>query len=304
MLRFSSIVVLSLSLLLPNPAAEGGQTTSARPRVRLEKSRFSTAESVFFWVELTAADSPIPASLRNTGRVVITRPDGTQKIDVVGWPADGNPDMGGWSGGWGLRAEKSQLGRYTVVYEFAGRASDTVSFLVEDAPALKEITAEFVFPTPLNLAQLGVVTLIVRNGTREMVRFPYRGISGANVWVELKKTSEPRFSSSYFVLPSALIAAAGIRNTQLSADTFTWDLADRIPTVTLKPGEVYRLNVPLEDVLQKPKKADDPFRVVPGEYDLRLGTQLQILVGEPSGAWAPLSPLRINVESFVHAVLK
>ena len=56
----------------------------------------------------------------------------------------------------------------------------------------------------------------------------------------------------------ALLAAAGVSRTRLIADPFTWYLADKIPTVTLKPGEVYRLNVPLDVVLQKPKKADDP----------------------------------------------
>ena len=110
--------------------------TPARPIIELEKTRFASNEEVFFWVGVTAPDDyRIPRSLWTTCRLIITRPDGTKRIDVVGWPIDGMLDRG-WRGGWGLRSEPLQIGRYVLVFEFAGQRTSPYSFTVEDIPIL------------------------------------------------------------------------------------------------------------------------------------------------------------------------
>src|SRR5580704_18777872 len=133
------VVTLSTLSLASQPQSP---PTPARPIIEFEKTHFASTEQVFFWLGVTAPnDYRIPQSLWNTCRLTITRPDGTQRIDVVGWPIDGMLDRG-WRGGWGLRSEPPQVGRYVLVFEFAGRKTSPYSFTVEDIPIVKEITGE------------------------------------------------------------------------------------------------------------------------------------------------------------------
>jgi hypothetical protein len=269
-------------LLVAIPAF--AQSPLAHPSVRLEKTRFSLTETVFFWINVSL-DGPYPKGVQNRGRVIITRPDGTQKIDTVGLPLDGFTEPTSFGGGWGLGQEKSQPGKYTVVYEFLGQQSAPVSFTVESLPELDKIVGEFVFPSPLEFGTPGLVTLVVRNGTSETIRFPQRGQTIGDVTVTLNKVSEPKFNSSYFVPDTVLQSASGAQRSRL------------VPTVTLAPGATYQLELKLADTVAGQK-------IVPGEYDLKLGTTLQILIGEPGGPFASVSPLRLKVESSAHGSMR
>lgn len=76
------------------------------PVLRLEKSRYITGEAVRFWVGVKPKNSPtIPPELWKPCSLSVTRPDGTRKVDSVGWPVDGMVDHG-WSGGWVLGMKK------------------------------------------------------------------------------------------------------------------------------------------------------------------------------------------------------
>jgi len=270
---------------------------SARPLIELEKSRFASTEQVFFWIGVTApSEYPIPESLLDTGRVIIIRPDGTQKIDVVGRSADGMPGSG-WRGGWGLGSEKLQLGVYIVVFEFAGQRTSPASFVVEDVPILNDIVAEFLFPSPFLLGAADRVTLLIRNQSSQMIRFPHRGEMNESISVEL---IGERLRSAFFVPHAVLLSAAGINQSSI-AQTFTWDLAPTVSTVTLPPGGTYRLEVPLSAVLTT--AAETATSIPRGEYEVRLSTVVQVLIGERDGAWGGLGPFRLRVASVAHGVL-
>jgi len=303
MIRFFQVPLLAAILCVPCALLAAALAVPARPFVELEKSRFSTKETVFFWIGLTGAGESISPNLRDTGRVIITRPDGTQKIDQAG-RVDGT-DQGDWRGGWGLGTEKSQVGRYSVVFEFGGQSSPPVSFVVEDIPSLNDIVANFVFPSPLDLGIPGSVTLTVRNGSKEIIRFPQRGeeITGS-VSVKLNKTTEPKFTNEFPIPDSVLLASMGLKESPIVSDSFTWAQVGKVPTVTLKPGETYQLKLPLASILSAGSSVGDALKIVPGEYDLRLDTTLQVLLGEPGGPWASIVPLHLPVTATAHGTLK
>jgi hypothetical protein len=296
--RLLVLGVSALVLLMTSFVRAQQTSTPARPIVELEKPRFASNEQIFFWIGVTAPDNyRIPESLRTSGRLTITRPDGTTRVDVVGWPIDGPGDRG-WRGGHGLRGETPQIGRYTLVMEFAGYKTDPVSFVVENIPAASQITGEFEFPPALSLGSgNAVVTLVVRNGSTEEIRFPHRGVTMAEVWVRLDKKVGERWGASFFVPHAVLLSAAGIQPSRIGETTFTWNLVDRVPTVTLPAGGTYRLPLPLAPTLSA-----YIGRMPSGEYEIVFGTSVQILVGARDGAHADLAPLRLAVSSTSRAV--
>ena len=73
-------------------------------------------------------------------------------------------------------------------------------------------------------------------------------------------------------------------------------LTAKIPTITLKPGETYRQALPLNAVLSNPNPQPG-FAYGPGKYHVTLLTSLQVLVGEPNGAWADFGAIRVPVSN-------
>jgi hypothetical protein len=273
----------------------------AKPIVRLEKTRFASGERVFFWVGIESPESyQIPQSLWNTCRLTITRPDGSERVDDVSWPIDGRLDHG-WQGGHRLADAVPQLGRYGVVFEFAGQKSQPSTFAIEDVPILKSIVGEFLAPDPIQLDSLdGAVTLTVHNSSPENVRFPHRGeLMQENVWVAMRKTTGAAWMSSFPVPEAALFKAAGITRSPIAEDLFTWALAGQVPTVTLRPGERYTLALPMKSVFEL---ASSNHPIPAGDYEIRFTTEIQTLVGEPKGPLAAFSPIRLGVQSIAHGI--
>ncbi|MBC7808505.1 MAG: hypothetical protein H7145_20415, partial [Akkermansiaceae bacterium] len=58
-------------------AESGGE-----PFIKMDKTRFAVGENVFFWVGVRTPqkDGKVPAQFQGTCRLVITRPDCTEKI--------------------------------------------------------------------------------------------------------------------------------------------------------------------------------------------------------------------------------
>jgi hypothetical protein len=203
----------------------------------------------------------------------------------------------GWRGGVGLGSEPLQLGRYVAVFEFAGQQTAPASFVIEDVPILKDVTGEFLFPSPFILGAGDRVTLIIRNRSSQTIRFPHRGEMNESITVQLINA---RLRSDFFVPNEVLLSAAGINQSSI-ADTFTWDLAPRVSTVTLAPGGTYRLELPISAVLTA--AAETSISMPRGEYEVRFSTVMQVLIGERDGPWADLGSIRLNIASVAHATL-
>jgi len=298
MKSIAALVTLFTLSLSSAPQAQG-QQLGARPIIELEKSRFDPSEEVFFWVGVTTeGDQRIPQSLWNTCRLTITRPDGSERIDPVSWPIDGMLDRG-WRGGHLLSSEPLQFGRYVLVFEVGGVKTSPYTITIEHNPIPQEISGEFLFSSPLALGSPdATVTLTVRNGSSQTIRFPHRGVMFGHVSVWLNKTTGEKWSSSFAVPEPLLLQAAGIAPSTIAEDTFSWALAGRVPTVVLTPGETYRLQLPLSGVL-----AGHPGPIPDGEFDVQLSTDLQMLVGQPDGPGTDRSTIRVKVVSMGRGIL-
>jgi hypothetical protein len=296
----TACLALFLSCLWPGIYLEWQDTPNAIPIIRLDKTRFVRGEDIFFWegVEQTSR-APIPKRYQETCRRTITRPDGTQKTENVAWPIDGPPDSG-WLGGTGLEENNVQIGRYTVVFEFAGQKTVPTFLFVEDVPILKQIKAEFVFDhLREDSATLEVqiptgesVTLVVHNGSDQTLRFPHPGGSDGNVSVSIKRV-DGNYSNEFFYPDDKLSKQKNLIGS-IGFDQFTWEMARKVPTVTLKPGETYRQELLLQTAFDEAKKA---LPLDSGGYKVAFSTELQILIGEKDGQWAELSPVRLSVSS-------
>jgi hypothetical protein len=285
--------------LTPDEAQETRRPPNGVPIIRLDKSRFALGESIFFWVGVKAISrGPIPKEYQNTCRLIITRPDGASKTEPVGWPKDG-PEDSGWLGGWGWGSNETQPGRYALAFEFAGQRTELVSLLVEGLPILKQIEAEFVFSRSGEGLAIpdGNVTLIVRNNSDQTLRFLQPGGFNSMVSVSLSK-SDRSYRNDFFYPVESL--PAGGNSPAITFGAFTWDVASRAPSVTIRPGETYRQEMPLRAALAE---AAEGLSVHPGRYDVTFSTALQILIGEKGGKWSEISPVRVPVSATAACVI-
>jgi hypothetical protein len=296
----TAYLALFLACLWPGMYPVRQETPNAIPIIRMDKTRFALGEDVFFWegVEQTSR-APIPKKYQETCRRTITRPDGTQNTESVGWPIDGPPNSG-WLGGAGLGEETAQLGRYTLVFEFAGEKTAPTFLFVEDVPILSQIKADFVFGQVKDkAATLDIhiptgehVTLVVHNGSDQTLRFPHPGGSGGDVIVSLR-TVDGSYTNQFF-FPDDKLSKRNNLIGSIGFDHFSWEIARKVPTITLKPGETYRQKLLLQTALDEAKKS---LPLNSGEYKVTFSTELQILIGEKEGQWAELSPVRLSVGS-------
>ncbi|HEX5107920.1 MAG TPA: hypothetical protein VFV95_05720 [Vicinamibacterales bacterium] len=291
--RAATVFILAAAAVGARPAAQQRSAAQPTPFVQLEKTRFATNERVFFWIGIDApAYMLIPDSFYDSCQVTIVRPDGTRRVDKSSQPVDG-PRGRSWRGGHGLGSEVPQLGRYTIIFECGGHTSAPRSFVVEDLAVLNQIAGEFLYSSPLALdSPDATATLVVRNGSNEVIRFPHLGGPMGLVWMKLDKMRGDRWSSSFPIPETVLLEAAGIGRSVLAPDTFTWKLVDEVPTVTLQPGESFELRLPVAEITSQRSR-----HAPPGDYAVEMTTTLQVLVGAPSGAYASYSPLRIDVRS-------
>ena len=66
-----------------------------------------------------------------------------------------------------------------------------------------------------------------------------------------------------------------------------------MPSVTVPPGAAYELTIPILAILA-PARGRAPIALPPGEYEVRLSTEIQVLVGEADGPWQNVVPLKIR----------
>jgi hypothetical protein len=297
----TAFLILVLICLMPPGYGAKQQTPNAVPKIRLDKNRFALGESILFWagVEQTS-EAPIPKEYQKTGRLIITRPDGTQQTEDLGWPSTG-PGNRGWLGSAGLGEDKIQLGRYTLVVEFAGQRTAPAFLFVEDVPILSKIKTNFKFDhsgqdaAPLNvrLPTTETVTLIVHNGSDQTVTFPRLGGGSTRlVSVSIRRVDGSYTSESFY--PDEKLSGSKSWVGTIDYDVFTWDIAPEVPTIILQPGKTFRQKLSLQAAFDE---ANENLPLHSGEYKVGFSTELQILVGPKGGPWAELSPMRLSVEA-------
>ena len=161
-----------------SPLSNGFASQNGRggiePVLRLEKPRYVEGEAVRFWVGVKPKNSPtIPRELWKPCSLSVTRPDGTRRVDSIGWPIDGMIDHA-WSGGWGFGDEKVEPGVYVLVLECAGEKTAPLELIVEQSEILAQIKAQFRFEREGAITKSTHVPIVltVDNGSQETIRFP------------------------------------------------------------------------------------------------------------------------------------
>jgi len=255
----------------------------AFPMVTLEKSKYVLGESVRFWIGVKSIDDEkIPEKYWKTCILYITRPDGTVKKEERGWPCDGMIDYG-WMGGCGLGEDKVQVGEYTLVFEFANQKTESVKLIVEDVDILKKIKAEFIFGQIGDISQNTQIpiTFRVQNDSSNIIQFPKRSSVNANIGILIKIDKPPEVISFFY--PADKLFSDG---SNISYDVYNWDMAKRVSTVMLKPGEHFVQELLLQDAYQ--------FRHS-GQHTITFSTTLDILIDDEKGTLAKFCPIRLPV---------
>lgn len=269
------------------------QAPKAIPTLRLEKPKYVLGESVRFWIGVKCLydDVIIPEKYWDTCFLDITRPDGTAKRESVGWPIDGQLYRG-WSGGWGFGKEKVQIGKYTLVFEFAKKKTEPVELTVEELGIIKQLKATFDFRRSGDISKDTHVPVIltVQNNSKNQIQFPRRGVSDAYISIRVEREEPERMADFFYPLEK-------LRNplkkdvSGISFDIYNWNVAAKVPPVILRPGKCFEQELSLEDAYKFWGQ---------GQYKVTFTTTLVLLVGEKNGKFAAFCPIRFPVVGTEH----
>jgi hypothetical protein len=270
----------------------------------VDKPRFAVGENVRVWVGLEPAEKRgrIRKEGRDTGIIRITRPNGTVKEDRFGWPTDGPWDAEtgiasyGTLGGWGLGEEKPVPGTYTVVFTYDGRQAGPVTFTVEELPILKKIERSLTFGKKgrIGRGEMVPITVTVRNGTDQTIRFPLQGTHDTMVSGQIKRENA---GGPNFFFPDNVLLGANRKAPTSFYDNYDWTTAAKTPTIVLKPGETFRRTFALHEgfhsAVTSPSREAELWK--PGKAKVDITMTLTILIGEPGGRYAGFSPVKVPV---------
>jgi hypothetical protein len=269
-------------------SSENG-AVGVEPFLRLEKPRYVEGEAVRFWIGVKPKNSTvIPERFRKPCSLSISKPNSPRTVESVSWPVDGMPDHG-WSGGWGLGKEKAEPGHYSLILECAGEKTPPVELIVERSEILRKIKAEFRFERDGAITKDTEVPVVmaVQNDSVAVIRFPRRGAMMEGVSLRIVR-KEPAFQSEFF-FPWEKLSSSTVM-----PDTYTSDAGPEIPSVVLQPGEHFEQRFLLKDAYSFDRT---------GDYEVTFATVLSVLVGERSGPFADLCPIRLPVTAIAKFVL-
>ena len=256
------------------------QTPNAIPILRLEKAKYVICESIRFWIGVECLDDDviIPEKYWNTCFLHITRPDGTIKKESVGWPMDGMLHKG-WTGGYGFGKEEVEIGKYTLVFEFANKKTEPVELIVEELDVIKKIRATFNFPRSGNILKNEHIPIIltVQNNSEYAIQFPRRGVTDSLVSIRVKR-KEPSRDAGFFYPIEKL--KGSMKN------TYNWGRAASVPPIVLQPGERFEQELSLEEAYEF---------WGPGQYEVTFSTALALVVSEKNGKFTAYCPIRLPV---------
>lgn len=269
----------SVSPLSKGFASQNG--SGIEPVLRLEKPRYIAGEAIRFWVGAKPKNSPtFPQELqelREPCSLSITKPDGTRRVDSVGWPTDGIGDHG-WYGGSGFGDDKVEPGTYVLVLECAGEKTPPLELIVERSEILEQIKAQFRFEREGAVTKSTHVPIVltVDNGSQEAIRFPQRGAMMEGISLDVVRKEPASHWGLFFPWEK-------LSDSNTIPDTYSWDFPE-IPSVTLKPGEHFDQHLLLDDAFSFDQA---------GEYHVTFATVFSVLVGEKDGPFAEVCPIRI-----------
>jgi hypothetical protein len=256
---------------------DGGQ--DVRPTLRLEKPKYVLGESIRFWVGVEPMNpkAPIPEELRKPCHLKVTSPESGEHEDSIGWPGDGDFSRG-FSGGWGIKA--ATAGSYGLEMECNGHRTTAVTLVVEANPvAALHVDFDFGKAGEVDAGERIPVTLRVKNDTPYELRFPRPGQMMEGISLEVLR-EEPKASVATFY-PWRILCHGECK---MPRDTYTWEIADIVPSVVLKPGESFELPLVLQDAYRFDGQ---------GNYKVTFSTALAVLVGDRNGEFRDISPVRV-----------
>jgi hypothetical protein len=183
-------------------------------------------------------------------------------------------------GGSGIQPQGA--GTYLLQLECSGRQTERVPLIVAADDVLHDIDATFEFEKSGSIIAGDNVPVVLRvtNNSRFPIRFPQRGAMAEGISISVRRDS-PAYRSDFFYPWDKLAQSTVIPL------TFTWDVADMLPSITLSPGGHFEQKLTLEDVYQFEE---------PGTYSITFATVLSVLLGDKRGPYADFSPLRIVAE--------
>jgi len=265
------------------------QAPKAIPTLRLEKPKYVLGESIRFWIGVKCLndDVLIPDKYWNTCFLQIIRPDGTVKKEPVDWPVDGQLSHG-WIGGHGLGKEEVQVGKYTLIFEFANKKTEPVELTVEKLGIIKQVKATFDFRRSGDIAKDTHIPLIltVQNDSKYIVQFPRRGVSDAYVSISVKCQEPPRRADCFYPIEKL---KGPLKN------RYNWGRAASVPPIILRPGEHFEQELSLEEAYEFWGS---------GHYEVIFSTVLALRVGEKNGKFAAYCPIRLPVIAVEHFNVK
>jgi hypothetical protein len=150
---------------------------------------------------------------------------------------------------------------------------------VEKNEISNEVRAAFQFEKsgPIKAGTSTPVVFSVTNDSPYPIRFPQRGVMMEGVSISVAR-DEPAYRADFFYPWQKL------KQFPLSPDTYAWDIAAKLPSVSLGPGKRFEQKLLLEDAYKFDKL---------GNYEVTFSTVVSILVGDESGPFADLCPIRI-----------
>jgi hypothetical protein len=278
------LFVFGLSVLLLTVRRAWSQDIAGRvePFLRLEKQKYVLGESILFWVGVnTKRSSTIREELKSPCLLSINKPDGATEIQSVGLNLPDLVEASSSSGGWGLGDAGVQTGTYILVLQCANEKTKPVELVVERNGIVDQMKADFRFERSgaIIIGTSVPVILSVQNNSKHRIRFPQRGSMSQGIGIEVHR-EDPAMSLQSFYPWEKLAPVTSI------PDTYSWDSAPDVASITLGPGERFEQRFMLEDAFAFDR---------PGNYEVTFNTLLEILVGEKGGPFADYCPIRLAV---------
>jgi hypothetical protein len=260
--------------------------------LRVEKTGFALGEDIEFEIELTGlTDKQINALFDSgaVGHLEITTPDGKMKT----WPVNlcyGHTGMGRpfVLGANEIPKEHVVPGRYTLAFLYAGERSKTVTVTVADLPALKQVQASLHLKGapgfPQSLATTPA-TLIVQNNSTQTVRF-----------ARLSEMEGMTFSVHVNTGNWAGSDIAASFGEPFGAVGFSWDTIMDPSVVVIKPRAKFQQQISLKPALEDSLDYfTDGLPVPAGQYEVNLGQNLYVFIGDRQDAQAGFFPVHLLI---------